>query len=154
MARDDLQDLHDEIHDRLLAALGEHSYGWLEEKSGVPKSTISTQVQRKRFTLETVWAYSRALRVDVGWMVRGEAVQISQEEAAASFLAIQRMVHGASFMPGVAREYARDRRIAEGLGERVLPAVSRASQGQEPDPEDPSASRPEASPLSEPKRPR
>lgn len=57
--------LHDHIKAKILSALSGRPLSWLAEKSGVPQSTLSTQMLRPKFSLEVLLKVSAALERDI-----------------------------------------------------------------------------------------
>lgn len=53
------------------------------ERTGIPKSTLSNQIQTGRFDVEVLWKVSRALSKDVAWFFpRVTERKITPERAA------------------------------------------------------------------------
>lgn len=79
---------------RVVLALGQRSWNWLAQESGVPQSTLATQYKRPRFTLETLIAIAPALKKPVVWFFPGTPEAEAEAEAFRRVAEIVREVHG------------------------------------------------------------
>jgi len=61
--------LHAEIRSRIEAELGERTWSWLAQASGIPASTLSNQINRPRFSLDVVSRIADALGKDITYFV-------------------------------------------------------------------------------------
>lgn len=85
-----------DIYGRLVRTLGHRDQAWLARESGVPESTISTQLRSKRFSLDTLLRYAEALEVDVGWLIRGPLDgEVAPEKAREIVGELDRLLAGA-----------------------------------------------------------
>lgn len=55
------RDIHQFILARVIQCLGERSWAWLARTSGVPRTTLMTQVSRRKFSIEVLLKVSKAL---------------------------------------------------------------------------------------------
>lgn len=75
------REYHLRVRQKVLEALGDRSWKWLSEQSGVPQSTLSTQVTRPRFSIEVLLRLAAALEKDVSFFLIAETPSSSAEDA-------------------------------------------------------------------------
>lgn len=59
------RELHFQIRSQIETELGERTWGWLAQASGVPASTLSNQVNRPKFSLDVLSRIADALGKDI-----------------------------------------------------------------------------------------
>lgn len=102
------RELHLHIRNRLLEALGDRSWNWLSEQIHVPQSTLSTQVTKPRFSLETVARAARVLRRPTSWFLP-DGADLTVEAAAEAYYELESVVLFARESSATERSGADDR---------------------------------------------
>ena len=62
-------ELHRQIRERIESCLGDRTWRWLSEASGVPQSTLSNQLSRPRFSLKVLLRIANALEKDLSFFI-------------------------------------------------------------------------------------
>lgn len=57
--------LHRKIRDEIEAALGDRNWAWLGREAGIPQSTLSTQLSKPKFSVDTLCRIARVLDLDL-----------------------------------------------------------------------------------------
>lgn len=57
--------LHYRIRERAVRALAGRSWAWLASEAGIPQSTLSTQLAKPKFSVETLCRIARVLELDL-----------------------------------------------------------------------------------------
>ena len=63
--------LHRRIAARVGAAMNGRTLIWLSEETGIPLNTLGRQMNRTRFSVESLIAIAKALDIDIGWLING-----------------------------------------------------------------------------------
>jgi hypothetical protein len=65
------RELHCYVRRQIEEALGDRPWLWLAKASGVAPSTLSTQLNRPKFSLDVLARVAHALRVDIAYLLPG-----------------------------------------------------------------------------------
>ena len=89
------RELHRHVLMRIELALGERSWSWLARETGVPQSTLASQLARPKFSLDILVRVASALDRDVSYFLprSNESGSTSSDEALAQIAAIILRAH-------------------------------------------------------------
>ena len=65
------RELHRRIAARVGAAMNGRTLIWLSEETGIPLNTLGRQMNRGRFSVESLVAIAGVLNCNVGWLIEG-----------------------------------------------------------------------------------
>lgn len=120
MSRDRTQAINDRIYSNILRLMGDRKQSAVCKKADVPESTLSTQLAKKRFTLELLAPLAPALGTTVtGLMEEPPAETIPTEVAAAAFY---RVMDNVEWAQAIARS-GDEEELARVLAGEVAPRI-------------------------------
>ena len=67
------QQLHEYVRDRIELALGPRSWSWLARQTGIPSSTLGSERNKPKFSLEVVLLVAEALDRDLSYFLPPDA---------------------------------------------------------------------------------
>jgi len=89
------QALYAHVREKLRIALGDRTWKWLAEASGIPPSTLSSQMTRPKFSLDVLVRVAHTLGKEVSHFLPDQAVSASGQSQEALLDELEKLVSGA-----------------------------------------------------------